>query len=176
METVRIRDPGWKKVGSDPQHWNTLISTPLLLFVTFYFWRMNTVNLPSKNNKQKNLAPWRSPTKRAVSGDGSGYGSVSQRYCSADPDPYQNVTDPEHFIPKLGRGNMQLILSQNSSRQLRRHTLVFSVKLTILPGRTVATGLSTTGLSARRVLLREGGSKTQFVDISAGCTLLAVVR
>jgi hypothetical protein len=30
METVRIRDPGWKKVGSginipDPQHWYTVI-------------------------------------------------------------------------------------------------------------------------------------------------------
>jgi hypothetical protein len=26
---------------------------------------------------------------------GSGAGSVSQRYGSEDPDPYQNVTDPE---------------------------------------------------------------------------------
>jgi hypothetical protein len=24
-------------------------------------------------------------------------GSVSQRYGSADPDPYQNVTDPQHW-------------------------------------------------------------------------------
>jgi hypothetical protein len=72
----------------------------LLLFVTFYLWRMNTVNVPSKNNKQKNLAPWRSPTKRAVSGAGSGYwsGSISQRYGSGDPDPNQNVTDPQHWL------------------------------------------------------------------------------
>jgi hypothetical protein len=27
----------------------------------------------------------------------TGSGSVSQRYGSADPDPYQNVTDPQHW-------------------------------------------------------------------------------
>jgi hypothetical protein len=27
---------------------------------------------------------------------GIGSGSVSQRYGSADPDPYENVTDPQH--------------------------------------------------------------------------------
>jgi hypothetical protein len=26
-------------------------------------------------------------------------GDISQRYVSADPDPYQNVTDPEHWVP-----------------------------------------------------------------------------
>jgi len=32
-------------------------------------------------------------------------GSVSKRYGSDDPDPYQNVTDPEHllFVLKFGR-------------------------------------------------------------------------
>jgi hypothetical protein len=29
--------------------------------------------------------------------NGSGFGSNSQRYGSADPDPYQHVTDPEHW-------------------------------------------------------------------------------
>jgi hypothetical protein len=24
---------------------------------------------------------------------------ISQRYVSADPAPYQNVTDPEHWVP-----------------------------------------------------------------------------
>ncbi len=51
-----------------------------------------------KGNKQKYvekkifffLASGRSLTKRA------GSGSVSQRYGSPDPDPYQNITDPEH--------------------------------------------------------------------------------
>jgi hypothetical protein len=33
-------------------------------------------------------------TKKA----GSGSGSVSQWYGSADPDPYQNVTDPQHCL------------------------------------------------------------------------------
>jgi hypothetical protein len=27
---------------------------------------------------------------------GVGSGSISQRYGSADPDPHQNVTDPQH--------------------------------------------------------------------------------
>jgi hypothetical protein len=35
-------------------------------------------------------------TKISGSGDGSGF--VSQMYGSADPDPYQNVTDPQHCI------------------------------------------------------------------------------
>jgi hypothetical protein len=28
---------------------------------------------------------------------GSGSGSISHRHGSADPDPYQNVTDPQHW-------------------------------------------------------------------------------
>ncbi len=39
--------------------------------------------------------------KKAGSGAGFASGSVSQRYGSEDPnphpDPYQNVTDPEHW-------------------------------------------------------------------------------
>jgi hypothetical protein len=29
-------------------------------------------------------------------GPGVGSGSISQRYASGDPDPHQNVTDPQH--------------------------------------------------------------------------------
>jgi hypothetical protein len=57
-------------------------------------------NVPTESNEQKNLekktyfllAFWKSLTKRA----GSGSGSVNQVNRSKDPDPYQNVTDPEH--------------------------------------------------------------------------------
>jgi hypothetical protein len=28
----------------------------------------------------------------------AGSGSVCQRYISPDPDPYQNVTDPQHWL------------------------------------------------------------------------------
>ena len=31
-------------------------------------------------------------------GSGVGSGSISQRYGSGDPDPHQNVTDPEHCV------------------------------------------------------------------------------
>jgi hypothetical protein len=34
--------------------------------------------------------------------EGSGFGSHSQRHGSADPDPHQNVMDPEHWcVPYL---------------------------------------------------------------------------
>ncbi len=68
----------------------TLIPTVLWLF---YF-------LSSKSNKQNNffllvfLASWRSMTK--IAGSGSASGSNSQRHWSADPDPHQNVMDPQH--------------------------------------------------------------------------------
>jgi hypothetical protein len=58
----------------------------------------NDVNVSSKSNEKKKLdknylllVSWRSLTKRA------GSGSVSQGYGSADPDLYQNVTDPQHW-------------------------------------------------------------------------------
>ncbi len=64
----------------------------------------NDVNVPSKSNKQKKLywklsfllAFWRSMTK--ISGSGSESGSISQRHESADPDPPQNVMDPQHWL------------------------------------------------------------------------------
>jgi hypothetical protein len=57
----------------------------------------NDVNVPSKSNKQKKLrkiifllTSCRSLTKIA------GSGSISQRYGSADPDPYKNCMNPQH--------------------------------------------------------------------------------
>ncbi len=46
-------------------------------------------------------------TKRTGSGAGfgegcrAGFGSVSQRYGFADPDPYQKFTDPQHSKKKV---------------------------------------------------------------------------
>ncbi len=71
-----------------------------LLFCDFF---MTFSSGPSKStyghgNKQKHirknnhfLVSWKALTKIAESG--SGPGSISQRYRSADPDPYQNVPD-----------------------------------------------------------------------------------
>jgi hypothetical protein len=44
------------------------------------------------------FATLKSMKKRVGSGSGPGYGSISQRYGSGDPDldPHQNVTDPQH--------------------------------------------------------------------------------
>ncbi len=43
------------------------------------------------------LESWKSLTRRA----GSGSGSVTQWHGSADPDPNQNVTDPQHCLKTI---------------------------------------------------------------------------
>ncbi len=75
---------------------------PTVLRLLYYFiFLKNDVNVASKSNKQKNvwekknsLPSWRSLPKIA----GSGSGSVSQRYGSDDPDPYQNFTDSQRWF------------------------------------------------------------------------------
>ncbi len=52
-------------------------------------------NIPSKSTSNKQ--------KKIFFGNGAESGFVSQRYGSADPDPYQNVTDPEHFSSERQR-------------------------------------------------------------------------
>jgi hypothetical protein len=49
---------------------------------------------------------WGGTLKSPKNGVGSGVGSrsvlsTSQRYGSEDPDPHQNVTDPQHWIAEL---------------------------------------------------------------------------
>ncbi len=46
-----------------------------------------------------------------------GSGSVSQRYGSADPDPYQNIMDPQHWSERIGLTSMmhgRMLVSENS--------------------------------------------------------------
>ncbi len=79
--------------SSSSKNTNVLFSTVLWLLNDF----LSLQNVPSTSNKQKTLeknnfllASWRSQRKKA----GSETGSASQLYGSADPDPYQTVTDP----------------------------------------------------------------------------------
>jgi hypothetical protein len=44
-------------------------------------------------------------------GAGSGAGSINQRYRSADPDPHQNVTDPQHSF-LAGSAGISIILGR----------------------------------------------------------------
>ncbi len=74
----------------------TLISTVLCLtvFRIFYLWRIRYVYLQKGISKIHRrsfflLASWRSLTKRIR--------TLSQRYGSTDLDPYQNITDSEHW-------------------------------------------------------------------------------
>ncbi len=61
----------------------------------------NYINVPSKSNKQKTKKKfcWRLEGYWRA---GSGSESISQRYESADPDPYQNSMDFAKMAPKLG--------------------------------------------------------------------------
>ncbi len=68
-----------------------LIPTVLGFFMTSYLKKRKTL-------KNKMVASWRSRTK--IAGSGSGSGSIGQRLRSADPDPYQNVTDPQYCMPE----------------------------------------------------------------------------
>ncbi len=52
-------------------------------------------------SKKISLTSWRSLTKL------TGSGSFSQRYGSADPDPHQNVMDPQHWLSGLGGAGVQ---------------------------------------------------------------------
>ncbi len=47
------------------------------------------------------MASLKSLKKGVRSGVGSGSGSISQRYGSGDPDPHQNVPDPQHWLKIL---------------------------------------------------------------------------
>ncbi len=70
-------------------------------FVTSYdFWSVKsdvnvyTKRAPRKHREKKFVGILNSLTKRTRSGSGS----PSQRYGSEDPDPYKNVTAPEHYF------------------------------------------------------------------------------
>jgi hypothetical protein len=68
----------------------------------FFFIYENrcTVNVPSKsiNNKILTLNPFFGILSAADEKAGSGAGSINQWYGSPDPDPYQDVTDPQHWF------------------------------------------------------------------------------
>jgi hypothetical protein len=56
------------------------------------------------------------------SGSGSEFGFISQRHGCADPDPYQNVMDPQHchFLKKNSRKGTGAKLFKNSGKVLNR--------------------------------------------------------
>jgi hypothetical protein len=52
----------------------------------------------------------------------AGSGSISQRHGSADPDPYQNVTDPQHYFrePKSYKNKLLMLEGFTLACHLRR--------------------------------------------------------
>jgi hypothetical protein len=49
--------------------------------------------------RKKNMKKYGSlKSLKKVVGSGVGSGSISQWYRSADPDPHQNVKDPQHYL------------------------------------------------------------------------------
>ncbi len=72
-------------------------------FWTFYLWKWRKCRVPSKSNRQKNciknlffVGLLKVNDETRGSGSTSGFGSICQRHVSPDPDPHQNVMDPEH--------------------------------------------------------------------------------
>ncbi len=67
----------------------------------------NYVNVPSKSNKPifyfKIVFVGVLKVNDETRSD-SGTGSISQRHASADPDPHQNVMDPEHWEKQVVTG------------------------------------------------------------------------
>jgi hypothetical protein len=98
-------DPLGRGVDPDPSiikqnSRKTLILNVFLLLLDFLSLK-NHVKVHSKSNKQKNFFKnyffvGVSVTKIVGSASASRSGSISQRHGSADPDPHQNVIDPEH--------------------------------------------------------------------------------
>ncbi len=83
----------------------TLIPTVLWLLLDFLSLK-NYVNVPSKSNKLFFKVSFLLASGRSmmwIAGSGSKSGSNNQRHGSADPDPHQNVMDPEHcfYVPSL---------------------------------------------------------------------------
>ncbi len=65
--------------------------TILYDYLIFILWE-NDYNVPSEKSNKKLVCL----RLKATAEKKPGSGSVCQRFGSADPDPYQNVTDPEH--------------------------------------------------------------------------------
>jgi hypothetical protein len=71
-----------------------LDSFPTVLWLFHDFLSLkNDVNVPSKVISRKTIS-----SMRKTGRSGAGYGSISQGHGSADPDPYKNVTDPQHWL------------------------------------------------------------------------------
>ncbi len=109
---VDQKDPyGFETPGSGSAISNKKVrNSSFWCFVTYndFLSLMNDVNVPLKSKRQKKegninyflLTSWKPSAERA------GSGSVTQWYRSADPDldPYQNVTDPQHWYILSTRG------------------------------------------------------------------------
>jgi hypothetical protein len=61
-----------------------------------------------------------------IAGSGAGSGSVRRRYGSPDPDPYQNVTGPQHW----SKDSSLLSLSGGTDLRIRIHTKMSQVRIT----------------------------------------------
>jgi hypothetical protein len=73
-----------------------------IVCVTFYVFLSlkNDVTVPSKSNKPKNFCGFflKVTDENCRIRSRIRNGTVSQRYGSLDPDPYQYVTDPQHWF------------------------------------------------------------------------------
>jgi hypothetical protein len=91
------------------------------------------------------LASWRSLMKIAGSGFATGSGSISQRNGPADPDPHQNVINPEHCLLQNKKSSLHwttnwvkyiqaaVLPLPATSRHSGRKYSEFEIEMTLLP-------------------------------------------
>jgi hypothetical protein len=78
-------------------------NTAEVFFLSFFDQKLQFYE--KKNKKKENFLTSLKSLKKGVrsgvgSRVGSGAGSISERYGSEDPDPHQNVTDPQHWLDR----------------------------------------------------------------------------
>ncbi len=87
---------------------------------------ISDVNVALKSNKQKNFGPVILKSLSKILG--SGVRSVSKRYGSADPDPYQNVKDPQHWNKPRKQGKIWFVILK------KQGTYILGLLLELLDG------------------------------------------
>jgi hypothetical protein len=79
--------------------------------------------------KKNFFASLKSLKKGVESGVRSGSGSIIQRYGSGDPDPHQNVTDPQHCctmcttVPLVFPAGVDSLIEPSMSSYMKMHTV-----------------------------------------------------
>jgi hypothetical protein len=103
--------------------------------ISTFFWLLpfyqTDVNVPSKSKKLLFVDILKLLPKRA------GSGSVTLLYGSADPDPYQNVSDPQHWSPEFSPTPPFSPSANTETTATEWYLLLLSLSLSYVKGRGI---------------------------------------